>query len=87
MQLRVAAACLICYWLQTDEHILFWLLDSLTDIILCLSPQGSGAEYLLTKFRSLFALAKQGEIHTCLSSSIATCVSDSIASIFLKLPR
>ena len=52
-ELRVAAACLLCFWFQSDEHVLFWMLDSLTDVVLCLSPQGTGSQYLLKKFSNL----------------------------------
>ena len=55
---RVAAVCLICYWMQGDEHILYWLVDSLTDVVFCLSPQGSGADFLLRKFSNLIESLK-----------------------------
>ena len=56
LELRVAAACLLCYWLKDEEHISYWLADSLTDVVFCLSPQGTGADFLLMKFSNLAEL-------------------------------
>ena len=56
LELRVAAACLPCYWLKDEEHIIYWLADSLTDVVFCLSPQGTGADFLLKKFSNLAEL-------------------------------
>ena len=63
-ELRVAAACLICFWCQHEEHITHWLIDSLTDVVLRLSPQGAGADYLVKKFCCLFACRAESNLNS-----------------------
>ena len=52
---RVAAACLICWWSRENSHILHWLLDSLSDIVFSMTPQGTGTDFLVKKFGILAA--------------------------------
>ncbi|CAL1139915.1 unnamed protein product [Cladocopium goreaui] len=68
----VAAACLPCYWLKDEEHIIYWLADSLTDVVFCLSPQGTGADFLLKKFSDYEEEEKKRNVLGC-RRKVLTC--------------
>jgi hypothetical protein len=47
---RIAAACLLIWWCRGDEHLLFWLTKSASDITLSFRCCGNGTSFQLRKF-------------------------------------
>lgn len=54
---RIIAVCLVCWWQKHETDQLYWLLQSLGDIIFEFSSMGVGAQFDMEKFRHLVALS------------------------------